>query len=167
MHLRGLTLLFCLTAMSGCAGTRASATAPGTIPAPGGAPAPAFSSHPLEPDFRRLGEAFATFWRAEERFPSGLEELRAFADEHALDLRLTHLSQLAIRSKLYGRVLTGQVEFPHPGPVEGESVRSTTVFEIDATDPEAITVSFDAATPDGQAYLEAAYRAFSDRFTRR
>ena len=163
-----IVLLAALTALPACA--RTHSTLPAQPPrTPGGTPgsphivrpAPAYL---LEPDFRRLGEALATFWRAEGRFPADAEELRAFAEEHELDLRLTQITDLSFRSKLYGKVLMGGCGFPYPAPAGGV-LHSTATFELDATDSEGVKVSFQAGTPDGQTYLDEAFRVFNDRFT--
>ena len=162
-------LLAMLTALPGCApqaGVVPAAPARTRVPdAPDAATAPE-DDHPLAHDFRALGEALAKFWRGHERFPADLAELQAFAGEHELDLRLTQLTDLSLGSKLYGQVLTGQCGFPYPGPGNAP-VRGSATFEVDATDPEGTLVSFDAGTPDGQAYLEEAFRIFHERFESR
>jgi len=117
--------------------------------------------HPLMPDFRNLGDAIAKFWRLEERFPSGMDELQTFADEYRLDIKPKRLNNLRMESMVYGRILITSFNFSSP-----ESPNASAQVEINSINPEMLEVSVEADTAKTKAYLEEVLQVFIDQLNR-
>ena len=117
--------------------------------------------HPLIPEFRKLGEAIAKFWRLERRYPNSIEELRSFTEEYQLDIQTKDVRNLTLKSMIYGRVLVASFSFVFPDPSQPSAVSEGQArVELDSTNPEVLQFAVEATPQEGEAYLQEAIDAF-------
>jgi hypothetical protein len=161
-----LVCVLCMTALLGCAQNNIPASSPKATPTArivqdGVERIMGKPEHPLASDLRKVGEAVATFWRLEQRYPSSLEELKPVAEEYRHSLELEKIKNLALKSLIFGTIQIATFDFPFP---ESTSTYDSARVELDSANSKILQYTVEAGTLEGKTYLDKAIQAFLDEF---